>query len=351
MVLLADSRQGRPILALHIAQDPDQQQDKPSLLLNGAHHGHELLSVDYALDAGRWLLESEDVLAVRARSKLDVWLVPLVNPDGNFTTLHLDAGPKRGRKNGREVVQDCHFDPATEGVDLNRNYPFQWGGLGERGSSSETSSPYYRGPTEASEPETRALMALNDQHRFLAALSYHTNGSLLIAPYTIDGVPNPEPSMAWLLAQRLATLSPQPYRVVRSMYPVDGTDQDWHYHEHGTLAYIVEGSHHNPWDPEVRAQSREGVMPFLPGLVAEILDGLRIDGQVFADGKPVPAAISLVQEQTHAGEQWTARARDGRFYRLVPEPGTYRVIAEWGGERMEADVTVSRGAASVEISF
>ena len=348
---IANSRQGRPILALRITKNPEQDEEEPSILLNGAHHGHELLSVDYAFDAIRWLLESEELLADRAVSRLDIWVVPMVNPDGVFTTLHLDAGPKRGRKNGREVVQDCRFDPATEGVDLNRNYPFAWGRLGERGSKSQVSSPYYRGPLAGSEPETIAMMALNDEHRFVAAFSYHTNGNMVITPYTIEGLKNPQPSMAWMLAEELADASPQPYRVVSSMYAVDGTDQDWHYHTHGTLAYILEGSHHNPWDSSTRQLSRAGMAPLLPALVERLLDGLRIDGQVLDNGEPVPATISLVQQQTFENERWTARPRDGRFYRLVPEPGTYRVVAEHEGKRTEGDVIVSNGSAQILLTL
>ena len=32
------------------------------------------------------------------------------------------------------------------------------------------------------------------------------------------------------------------------MYTVDGVDQDWHLFNHGAMAYIIEGSHHNPQD-------------------------------------------------------------------------------------------------------
>ncbi len=347
VIHLADSHQGRPILALHIASGPDR--DKPSVLLDGAHDGNDLLTVDYALDAARWVLESKELLAERARSRLDVWVVPMVNPDGIFTTLHLNA--QRGRKNGREVVLDCRFDPATEGVDLDRNYPFLWGSLGERGSSSSPHKSTYRGPVKASEPETRAIMALNNEHRFVAAFSYHTGiGGRLVPPYTIPGLDNPEPSMAWLIGRRVARR--QRFIVQRPRQPADGTEQDWHYHEHGTLAFTVLGSDHNPISQTIRAASRRNASYLLPRLVTEILDGLRIDGRVLdKDGEPVPAVISLVEQQQREGEQWTARARDGRFYRFVPEPGTYRVIAEWQGQRTEASVMVSTGAAEVVLQF
>ena len=44
------------------------------------------------------------------------------------------------------------------------------------------------------------------------------------------------------------------------MYAVDGTDQDWHYHEHGTSSpYHRERSHHNPKSNDIRKQSVEGL--------------------------------------------------------------------------------------------
>jgi hypothetical protein len=50
-------------------------------------------------------------------------------------------------------AQFCKED--VTGMDLNRNFPFQWGGLG---SSSDYSNRDYRGNSPASKPETQALL-------------------------------------------------------------------------------------------------------------------------------------------------------------------------------------------------
>ena len=57
-----------------------------------------------------------------------------------------DFGEKNRRNNG----------DGTRGVDLNRNYAFQWG-FDDFGSSGFTGSNVYRGTAPASEPEI-ALM-------------------------------------------------------------------------------------------------------------------------------------------------------------------------------------------------
>jgi murein peptide amidase A len=73
---------------------------------------------------------------------IDLWLIPVVNPDGL----------------ARHTRRNAH------GVDLNRNFPYQWARL--RGN-------YYSGPRPASEPETQALMSFFQQVRPRRIVSFH----------------------------------------------------------------------------------------------------------------------------------------------------------------------------------
>ena len=294
-----------------------------------AHHGSELLSIEYALDA----LDQTLRAGGRPVKDLDLWFVPLVNPDGN--QVFMDVNHWGGRKNGRETNGNGVFD-AWDGVDLNRNYPFKWGSLGESGSRSWDRHYRYRGPEAGSEIETRAMMALANELKPVALVSFHTNGTMVLSPYTIDGVKNVEPDPAWAIAEELVELLPvQPngrrFSVMRKMYSVDGTDQDWHFWANGTLAYLVEGSHHNPLYAPTRKRSIEGLRPFVAGLLARILEGPGVGGVVSdGEGNPLPAVVSIDQIKTFEGERWSARS-DGRYDRLVPEPGSYTVRAELPG--------------------
>jgi len=79
-------------------------------------------------------------------NQLEFVIIPIVNPDGvSFTWTNDRLWRKNRRNNG-----------ASYGVDLNRNYNEQWGGVG---SSNSPSSETYRGPSAASEPEVQALNA------------------------------------------------------------------------------------------------------------------------------------------------------------------------------------------------
>ena len=129
--VLGESVRGRPITAWHL-RDADPGRRTPTVVLISTMHGNE--------SATRQILESlRDGGAIRG---VDLWVVPVYNPDG------LKAGHRRNAR----------------GVDLNRNYPYDWRDL---------DGSYESGPRPASEPETRAMM------RFLAdvdpdyVLSFH----------------------------------------------------------------------------------------------------------------------------------------------------------------------------------
>ena len=80
---IGKSREGRPIWALAIGEQPKPGGDAPTLLLNGAHHGNEPISVEFVLEAADALLYAppDDELRAWLGSRT-VWVVPVVNPDG-----------------------------------------------------------------------------------------------------------------------------------------------------------------------------------------------------------------------------------------------------------------------------
>ena len=113
-VVVGHSVQHRPINVVHVAGTG------PTILVVGCIHGNE--------PAGIAIVRALE----RTHPKGDLWLVPVLNPDG------LAAGTR----------QNAH------GVDLNRNFPSLWQRFGRPGST------YYSGPKPFSEPETRAARDL-----------------------------------------------------------------------------------------------------------------------------------------------------------------------------------------------
>lgn len=351
---LGRTHQNRPIWALEISDHPERDEDEPAVLFNAMHHASELLSTEYALDVVQGLLEGygRDPATTRWVNELEIWCVPMVNPDGN--AYFIERSQWMIRKNGRDGSGDGVLDP-FEGVDLSRNYPFGWGEQGGTAGSTAITSQYHRGPGPGSEPETQAMMALARTQRFAAAISFHTIGRVLYVPYNVDGSKNPRPHVTWTVAEELAAAAPaqrngKPYRVAPAGYPVAGSDQDWHLHEHGTVAILLEGAYHNPELP-IRTEAVANTRPVWQGLLERVARGMRISGHVRDEaGQPVEAVVTIDEHDLRAGERWTARPRDGRFDRLVTEEGRYTVRARAPGYA-EASQEVRVGTRPVEVDL
>lgn len=129
--VLGESVRGRPLTAWHLA-DRDPGRRTPTVVLVSTMHGNE--------PATRRILESlRDGGAIRG---VDLWVLPVVNPDG------LANGQRRNAR----------------GVDLNRNFPYDWVDL---------DGNYESGPRPGSEPETRAVMRFLRQVDPDYVLSFH----------------------------------------------------------------------------------------------------------------------------------------------------------------------------------
>ena len=352
LVEIGRSHQNRPIWALKISDDDAASDpDEPSVLLDAAHHGSELLSIEYVLDAIDSLVSGygHDPQISAWVEGLEIWCVPLVNVDGNHMFVHESRFAIR--KNGFDGDGDGFADP-FEGVDLNRNYPFGWGG---EGSSNMPMHKWFRGPAPGSEPETQAMMGLAERERFAAALSFHTFGTDLYSAYGLGGARNPKPDINKAIGREIAAAAPeQPnqkfYAVRKGPYPVAGSDQDWHLHEHGTVAFILEGSHHNP-TLDLRTLAVEATRPVWQALLERVHRGPWIGGHIRdGAGNPVLASVRVAQVETFEGERWTTRARDGRFDRPIDQPGKYTLIIEVEGQpAIEREVVVGSRRVDIDI--
>ncbi len=327
------------------------------MLLNGAHHGDEPLSSEIVMDAIETLLSrgDSDPRVKRYLAELAIWCVPMVNPDG-FATFMTDFGA--GRKNGRETgPTGAHKPLPAKGVDLNRNYPFGWATLKERGGRSDPDHRFYRGPEPGSEPEVRAMVTLSDREHFVASISYHIGTVALLAPYTNDLVESPAPNEAWIVAEDIVRKMPKnpdkPLHVRKNLYPVDGVDQDHHRAAHGTLALLWEATSRSWETAYLKDRTVENMRPSWGLLFDRYLDGPSVEGHVRdAAGKPVSAEVSVAEVHTRSGESWRSRCTDGFFGRFLPAAGRFTVrVTPPGGAPVEKTVEVTREKGRVVVDF
>jgi carboxypeptidase T len=205
------------------------------VLITGCHHAREWISVEVPYLIAEYLVLNFDDNPTTDKLKRikhlllnrQIWIVPMVNPDGHAFTITDDREWRTNRAKvfvakqtipapqlklpGKPALKDRNIDVLADatfvGVDINRNYPtsssslFPWGqetyfpgteGLdGGRMTSRDPkdcgAGPGQRkgvwtGMTAGSELESRAVVALMNANPFRAAMSYHSFSEDLLFP-------------------------------------------------------------------------------------------------------------------------------------------------------------------------
>lgn len=143
-LVLGASTEGRPIVAERYGTIGGRR-----VLVIGVIHGNE--------DDGVAIIEQLRTRAIP--DSVELWLVESMNPDGQAAQIRQNAN----------------------GVDLNRNFPHNWGPIGELGVSQ------YAGTGPASEQETQVMVNFIEQLRPDIAIWYHQDANLVIPSTGRDG--------------------------------------------------------------------------------------------------------------------------------------------------------------------
>lgn len=218
--------EGRPIYAVKISDNPNVNENEPQVFYNSLIHAREpqgMMTIMYYM---YYLLENygtdpEVTYLVNSR---EIYFQPLVNPDGYEYNRSTNAnGGGMWRKN-RRLNSD-----ATRGVDLNRNFGFQWG-YNNVGSSPTPSSETYRGTAPFSEPETQAMRDFVNSKNIKTALNYHTYSNLLLYPWGYISSPTPDNAIFVEFSNDMVAYNGyengQPPLI---LYDVNGATDDWMY--------------------------------------------------------------------------------------------------------------------------
>ena len=259
---IGTSVQGEELRVLEVSTDPGRTQAKPSFAFLGNMHGDEPVGRELILrlaelvclagapgaraDGGvgvapatitvaepgdERFFETARHLALRAR----LFFAPTLNPDG-FAA--------RARGNAR-------------GVDLNRDWPDQYGSVSDDGSATSTTNT--RMPADALEtrqPETAAALSWSRTVNLTGALSFHEGA--VVANYPWDAKRGsrraeyarcPDDAAFRRLARAYADGHPTMHLSKEfeggitngaKWYPLWGGMQDWHYVVTGTLDVTIE---------------------------------------------------------------------------------------------------------------
>ena len=153
---------GRPLRALLAGR-----RDRALMLIGAVHPGES--GPELTLPAvGRLLRERPDLLA-----RVGVAVLPSLCAD---------------ERERLALGHPSYLRVNSNGVDLNRNFPADWETVDYTYGliTDDPDSMTYRGPAPASEPETRAVLALCEHATPAAVLSYHHLGSLAGSAFLVS---------------------------------------------------------------------------------------------------------------------------------------------------------------------
>ena len=183
-ISIGQTIEGRDVWAVKISDNPDVNEDEPEILLTALIHAREVATPEVLFYFMDYLTDNygTDPDAQYLVDNREIWFVVCVNPDGYYhNQVIAPGGGGMWRKNRRDNGDGSY------GVDINRNFSYQWA-LDEIGSSSSTLSDAYRGTAPFSEPETQIMRDFTLSHDFIFTCYYHSYGRLFCYPwgYTTD---------------------------------------------------------------------------------------------------------------------------------------------------------------------
>ncbi|MEK4760334.1 M14 family zinc carboxypeptidase [Viridibacillus sp. FSL E2-0187] len=175
---IGESVEGRAIYALRVGNG------KKEILVDAAIHAREHMTTNVVMemiDNYSYSYNKKTSFAgYNVRQTLDttsIWFVPMINPDG--VTLVQNGINSMANKNLIKQINKSsnykRWKANARGVDLNRNFDGEWKYV------PFTSKTYkgYKGPRVFSEPESQALKAFVERHKFKSDISYHSSGQIL----------------------------------------------------------------------------------------------------------------------------------------------------------------------------
>ena len=232
------SVEGRPLWALRIGE---RRGSARRVAFLGCHHAREWISVEVPFRLAEHLLENSSSDPVQGwLQQGEVWVAPMVNPDGHE---HTRTQNRLWRKNRRR-------NPGGSiGVDPNRNYGYMWGTLDISTSSRIPSDETYIGPRAFSEPEVRAVRDLVARERFGGVLSYHSYSQLILFPwgYTVEPIEDEaDHSEMRGLAEQMERLIREVHgetytaQQASQLYLTAGDTSDWTYGVYGIPSITIE---------------------------------------------------------------------------------------------------------------
>jgi len=291
---LGYSHQNRLLLIMKISDNVETDEIEPEVHFEANIHGDEKIGWAVSFWMIRYLLENypTDTLVQRLVDTREIWIAPLVNPDGFANN---------SRYNGRSV-------------DLNRNWGWMWG------------NEYSCGTDFMSENEARRFVEHFWRHSFVTYVSFHAGTLYISEPwsYTTYTQP-PEQNLLHHLSQGYAYFTGYPYgQGSIGMYEINGCTKDYDYGCGGEMGWSIEVCYYKTPSPDSIDPIFDRDRPAMLRLMHRAGQG--IHGYVYDSLSIEPTKLRSLIYVNPAHWPSYSRSANGDFHRFYL-PGTYSVTA------------------------
>ena len=206
--------------------------------------------------------------------------------------------------------------------------------------STSVSSETYKGPSAASEAETRTMTAWSETERFAKVIDYHSYGREVLYAYRCLS----HPFTSWMQQQAAALSVASGYGGHTRLPSAEGEHPQWQMARLGAYAFLIET--HTEFQPSYASALTEAATVW-PGILSVLARPISVSGHVTdaVTGAPLAARIDLAGVAFANGETNSSGGAFGAYHLFLP-PGTYDVrFSRDGYAPVTSRVTVTDASA------
>ena len=313
----------RHLWAIRISDNIGLEENEPEFKYIATMHGDEVVGTKMCMNLIEYLLTSygTDTQATRIVDEIDLWIVPLMNPDGYVLAQRYNIN----------------------GVDLNRNFP-----EGTHGDPNTTAGRA---------TETARVMEWVFDESFVASANFHGGALVANYPFDNDGMgsvfsPTPDEDMFVYISEEysqynLPMWNGDWYHGITNgaaWYSTDGCMQDWNYRYMGCNEVTLEISDIKTPSSSLAAQfwseNRDSMLAYIETCLIGVR-GLVTDA---SNSAPLAATVQVVGRDHDIFTDPDV----GDYHRMLM-PGTYSLTFSAPGYVTQTinNVVVSSGDATV----
>jgi len=249
---LGESWEGRDIWAIKISDDVEEEQDEPSIFINGNLHSREWSSNQVSAYYVWRLVNdygSNETITWLVNNR-QIYVAPMVNPDGYIYDGDGDLDQAaEWRKNRNDSTPTD-----SVGVDLNRNWDIDW-----ENADDDPTSDTYRGEAPFSEYETQHLKDFILSKDIDSYQDIHSHYGTLLIPWSYTDDASPHDDLYRDLAEDMTSMTSylgdddEQYSYGQAEeeigYSASGGSIDWVYEETGAVSLCYELYTGGFWGP------------------------------------------------------------------------------------------------------